>query len=57
MKVVVNDVTSTLHLEDCTMEMEGVYECRISNKLAHDKTKASLIVSGKWNPDTFLCHP
>ena len=53
----VNDVTSTLHLEDCTMEMEGVYECRISNKLAHDKTKASLIVSGKWNPDTFLCHP
>jgi len=44
-KVVVNDVTSTLHLEDCTMEMEGVYECRISNKLAHDKTKASLIVS------------
>ena len=44
-KITTNTTTSTLHMDDCTMEMDGVYECRIDNKLGSDKTKASLIIS------------
>ena len=44
-KITTNTTTSTWHMDDCTMEMDGVYECRIDNKLGSDKTKASLIIS------------
>ena len=44
-KITTNHTNSCLHMDDCTMEMDGVYECRIENKLGSDKTKASLIVS------------
>merc|ERR1711994_570434 len=44
-KITTNTTTSTLHMDGCTMEMDGVYECRIDNKLGSDKTKASLIIS------------
>merc|ERR1712037_261162 len=44
-KITTNQTNSCLHMDDCTLEMDGVYECRIENKLGSDKTKASLIVS------------
>merc|ERR1711936_1015664 len=44
-KITTTQTNSCLHMEDCTLEMDGVYECRIENKLGSDKTKASLIVS------------
>lgn len=36
--------TTTLKLSDCTKDMEGMYECRVANKLAKEKTKASLVI-------------
>jgi len=44
-KITTNQTNSCLHMDNCTLEMDGVYECRIENKLGSDKTKASLIVS------------
>merc|ERR1712192_84251 len=36
-KITTLHTNSCLHMDDCTMEMEGVYECRIDNKLGSDK--------------------
>lgn len=44
-KIKVKDSSTVVRLTNCSPDMEGVYECRISNKLASDKTKASLIVA------------
>jgi len=45
-KITIDNTSSTLSMADCGVDMEGIYECRVHNKLASDKTKASLVVAG-----------
>lgn len=46
-KIRVEGDSAILSLLACTLEMEGMYECRIQNKLASGKTKALLAVSSE----------
>jgi len=44
-KIKIDGDSTTLSLTDCDVQMEGIYECRVQNKLATNKTKASLVVA------------